>query len=197
MLPSPPRLTGEHVTLEPLDLSHVEGVRAAVADGELWKLWYAGIAHPSAMRQEVERRLALQEGGTMLPFTVVQNVGPNSGTIVGMTSLMNIALEHKRVEIGSTWLAASCQGTAVNAEAKLLLLRYCFDVLGTQRVELRTHAMNRQSRAAIEKLGATFEGVLRRHMILANGTTRDTAVYAILDMDWPTVRAGLEHRLGA
>lgn len=191
-----PRLTGVHVTLEPLSVAHVEGLKSAVSDGELWKLWYTNVVKPSEMRQEVERRLALHEAGSMMPFTVVRNDSPTSGTIVGMTTLMVIDRANRTVQIGSTWYSACAQGTHVNAESKLLLLRHSFEIMGMQRVEFHTHSMNRHSRAAIEKLGATFEGIMRRHKVLRNGTTRDTALYSILDYEWPTVRAGLEFRLG-
>lgn len=185
------------MVLEPLSLDHVEGLKAAVQDGELWKLWWANVATPAQMRQEVERRLALQEKGAMLPFTVIRRTGEDTGDIVGMTTFMDLNLANKVMQVGSTWYSRSVQGSAVNPEAKFLLLRYAFEVEGMQRVEFRTHSMNTHSRAAIEKLGATFEGVMRRHMILKNGTTRDTALYSILDYEWPTVKAGLQYRLAA
>lgn len=171
-----PRLAGTHVVLAPLQRDHLEGLKAAVADGELWKLWYANVVRPSEMRQEIERRLALYEAGSMLPYTVIRKDSAEHGTILGMTTLMALDLHHRTVQIGSTWYAASAQGSAVNPEAKYLLLRHCFETLGLQRVEFRTHTMNHHSRAAIEKLGATFEGIMRRHMVLRNGTTRDTAL---------------------
>ncbi len=192
---SPLRLAGDFVVLEPLSLDHLEGLKDAVTDGELWKLWYANVAEPARMRQEIERRLKLCDEGSMLPYTVIRKVDEDSGYIAGMTSVMNIDRANRVAEIGSTWYAKSVQGTSVNPEVKFLLLRHLFEVEKLQRVELRTHSLNRASRAAIEKLGATFEGVMRRHRILSNGTTRDTALYSILDYEWPTVRAGLEYRL--
>lgn len=195
MLSSPLRLAGDFVVLEPLSLDHLEGLKDAVTDGDLWKLWYANIPEPARMRQEIERRLTLCEEGSMLPYTVIRKVDEDSGYIAGMTTIMNIDRPHRVAEIGATWYAKSVQGTAVNPEVKFLLLRHMFEVEKLQRVELRTHSLNHASRAAIEKLGATFEGVMRRHRLLANGTTRDTALYSILDYEWPTVRAGLEHRL--
>lgn len=192
----PVRLTGEIVTLEPLTLEHLDGLRNAVRDGDLNRLWYTSVPAPALMREEIERRLGLQDTGAMLPFTIVRNTSASAGEVIGMTTYMNIDEPNRVLEIGSTWLGASHHGSGVNPEMKLLLLRHAFDVLGFRRVELRTHAMNTQSRAAIEKLGAKLDGILRRHMELPNGTVRDTCVYSILDYEWPSVRAGLEHRLG-
>ena len=192
---SPLRLAGDFVVLEPLSLEHLEGLKDAVNDGELWKLWYANIAKPAEMRQDIERRLDLCAAGSMLPYTVIRKVDEDSGYIAGMTNVINIDRANRVAEIGATWYAQSVQGTAVNPEAKFLLLRHLFEVEKFQRIELRTHTFNRHSRAAIEKLGAIFEGVMRRHRVLKNGTTRDTALYSILDHEWPTVRAHLEYRL--
>ncbi len=185
----PVTLTGRHVTLAPLDRSHLPGLQEAVRDGAVWRLWFNGhVPKPEAMAEDIETRLSIP---TMVPFTVLAE-----GTIVGMTSYMNIDAPNLVLEIGSTWLAQSVQGTKVNPEMKLLLLTHAFDVLGYRRVELRTHSMNHRSRAAIERLGATLEGILRQHRILPNGTVRDSCVYSILSYEWPTVRAGLEFRLG-
>lgn len=192
---SPLRLAGDFVVLEPLSLDHLEGLKDAVSDGELWKLWYANIAKPAEMRQDIERRLTLRDEGSMIPYTVIRKVDDDAGYIAGLTCILNIDRANRVAEIGATWYARSVQGTAVNPEAKFLLLRHLFEVEKFQRIELRTHALNRHSRAAIEKLGATFEGIMRRHRVLKNGTTRDTALYSILDYEWPTVRAHLEHRL--
>ncbi|QEU11033.1 GNAT family N-acetyltransferase [Dermabacter vaginalis] len=192
---SPLRLAGDFVVLEPLSLDHLEGLKDAVSDGELWKLWYANIAKPAEMRQDIERRLTLRDEGSMIPYTVIRKVDDDAGYIAGLTCILNIDRANRVAEIGATWYARSVQGTAVNPEAKFLLLRHLFEVEKFQRIELRTHALNRHSRSAIEKLGATFEGVMRRHRILKNGTTRDTALYSILDHEWPSVRAHLEYRL--
>lgn len=188
-------LTGRHVLLEPLHEGHNEELVSAVQDGQLWRLWWTTVPSPELMCDEIKRRLTLQNEGIMQPYAVISRDADGSRRAVGMTTLMNIDRVNRVAEIGSTWYAASCQGTAVNPEAKLLLLSEAFDNQGFQRIELRTHAMNLQSRRAIEKLGATYEGTLRRHRILLNGTVRDTAVYSILDYEWPAVRAGLEFRL--
>ena len=144
------------------------------------------------MTEEINRRLGLYQAGTMMPFATIDLT---SGKAVGMTTFMNMKLENLKVEIGSTWLAHSAQGTAINPEAKLLMLTYAFDELGCNAVELRTHEKNEQSRAAIEKLGATLDGILRNDMVMPNGTIRNTAVYSITTEEWPTVRQGLHTRL--
>jgi RimJ/RimL family protein N-acetyltransferase len=181
-------LTSQHVQLLPLSLDHLDPLIAAVRDGDLWKLWYTTAPAPEAMQQEIERRLALQNAGLMLPFTVVD---PHTGTISGMTTFMNIDAPNRRVEIGSTWYARSVQRTALNTEAKLLLLTHAFETWDCIAVEFRTHFMN-QSRRAIERLGAKFDGILRNHSIAANGTLRDTVVYSVIASEWPTVRTHLQ-----
>ena len=184
----PITLTGRGVELAPLARDHAEDLRAAVRDGELWRLWYTTIPDPDHMQVEIERRLALQEAGAMLPFTVIERP---SGRIVGMTTYLNIDAAGPRVEIGATWYARSTQRTGLNTEAKLLLLGHAFERLDCLAVEFRTHFFNHQSRRAIERLGAKLDGILRSHQIAANGTLRDTCVYSIVASEWPTVRAHL------
>ena len=186
-------LAGEHVELRPLSPDHAEGLRAAVAEGELWTLWYTAIPSPDEMDGEIARRLRLQDAGSMVPFTVVERP---SGRIVGMTTYMNIDAAGPRVEIGSTWYGQSVQRSPLNTEAKLLLLSHAFDTLGCLAVEFRTHFFNQQSRRAIERLGAKLDGILRHHMRAKNGTLRDTCVYSIVAPEWPTVRAHLNAKLG-
>lgn len=189
----PLTLTGELVVLEPLTRDSHDPLVEAAADGELWRLWYTTVPRPEGMRAEIERRLALRERGEMLPFTV-RRVG--DGRVVGMTTYLNVDPGTPRVEIGSTWTARSAQGTGVNAESKLLLLGHAFDMLGCAVVEFRTHWHNRQSREAIERLGAKLDGVLRSHRRMPDGILRDTVCYSVLDGEWPAVRAGLHLRLG-
>lgn len=188
----PVTLSGEHVELVPLQPDHCAGLQAAVADGDLWQLWYTSIPAPEAMAAEIKRRLALQEADSMLPFTVVARP---EGRIVGMTTYMNIDAAAPRVEIGSTWYARSVQRTPLNSEAKLLLLGHAFETIGCLAVEFRTHFFNHQSRQAIERLGAKLDGVLRCHQRAANGTLRDTCVYSITAAEWPTVRTHLGFKL--
>ena len=188
----PVTLRGNLVTLEPLGLEHHDELVEAVRDGEVWNLWYTVVPTPGRMREEIERRLAEQEAGTMLPFVSRRN---SDGVVLGMTTFMAIDAELPRVEIGSTWNRASASGSGTNVDAKLLLLTHAFEVLGCPAVEFRTHWMNAQSRAAIERLGAKLDGVLRSHTRMADGSLRDTCVYSIIASEWSQVRSGLEHRL--
>jgi len=181
-------LRSERVNLEPLDQRHCDDLIEAVKDGALWTLWYTSVPPPEGMQAEIERRLALQVAGSMLPFTVVDN---RAGRAVGMTTYMNVDAKNRRVEIGSTWYRKSLQRTALNTQCKLMLLTHAFETLDCIAVEFRTHAFNHQSRKAIERLGAKLDGVLRSHQIAANGTLRDTYVYSIIASEWPTVKANL------
>ncbi|GAN68361.1 GNAT family N-acetyltransferase [Acetobacter orleanensis] len=184
----PVPLTGEHVQLVPLSPTHCAALQQAVQDGEQWKVWCTSVPQPDAMAADIARRLDLQKRGTMLPYTVVSL--PDN-RVVGMTSLMNIDKAGPRVEIGSTWYAASVQRTALNTEAKQLLLSYAFETLGCLAVELRTHVLNQRSRRAIERLGAKLDGILRCHQRLPDGSLRDSCVYSITAVEWPAVRSHL------
>jgi N-acetyltransferase len=188
---SPVTLRGEHVVLEPMRGDHVDELVAAASDGRLWELWYTSVPAPDAMAAAVEALLAEQAAGSRLPF-VLRRTG---GAVVGSTTYLNIEADVPRLEIGSTWTAASAQRSAVNTEAKLLLLTHAFETLACLAVEFRTHWHNRQSRAAIERLGARLDGVLRNHRRLPDGSLRDTVVYSITDREWPAVRTGLRARL--
>lgn len=183
---------GQHVLLEPLAEEHHSDLSKAAADGALHRLWYTTVPKPEDVPAEIIRRLALREAGSMFPFTVIE---PASGRAVGMTTYMNIDAPNRRLEIGSTWYRKSVQRTPLNTECKLLLLQHAFEELGCICVEFRTHFLNTQSRRAIERLGAKLDGILRSNMIMANGTVRDTAVYSIIQCEWPTVKANLKWRL--
>jgi RimJ/RimL family protein N-acetyltransferase len=188
-------LTGQHVQLVPLRPEHHNDLVEATCDGELWKLWYTAIPTPEGMAAEIQRRLGLQKAGSMLPFAVLNA----DGQAVGMTTYMNIDAANRRVEIGSTWYRRSVQGTALNTEAKRLLLAHAFDTLNCIAVEFRTHWFNHASRRGIERLGAKLDGVLRSHQINphpdAQGALRDTCVYSIVASEWPSVRAHLDFQL--
>jgi RimJ/RimL family protein N-acetyltransferase len=188
---APVTLRGAHATLAPLSVDHAAGLTAAAEDGQLWKLWYTAIPSPQGMDAEIERRLKLQSGGAMLPFTVFDA----SGKIAGMTTYMNVDATNRRVEIGSTWYAKRVQRTALNTQCKLLLLQHAFEQLDCIAVEFRTHFFNHQSRRGIERLGAKQDGILRNHQIAPNGTLRDTVVYSILPGEWPTVKAHLTYQM--
>lgn len=181
-------LAGTHVRLEPLQLEHVEGLCAAAADGALWKLWFTSVPAPAETVAYVEKALAAQRAGSAMPF-VVRNA---RGEIVGSTRFGNIDSLNGRLEIGWTWYAARVQRSGLNTEAKYLLLSHAFEVLLASAVELRTSWMNLRSRAAIERLGAKQDGVLRNHMRLPGGGYRDTVVYSIIESEWPAVKRQLE-----
>ncbi len=188
---APVALRGRHASLVPLAPDHEAVLADAVRDGELWKLWYTSVPAPERMAAEIERRLALQRAGSMLPFAVLDA----KGSAVGMTTYMNIDAVHQRVEIGSTWYARRVQRTPLNTECKRLLLAHAFETLDCIAVEFRTHRFNTRSRRAIERLGAQLDGILRNHQRAANGTLRDTAVYSITAAEWPAVRAHLDFQL--
>ena len=143
------------------------------------------------MAAEIQRRLALQAAGSMLPFTVFDD----SDRVVGMTTYMNIDVVNKRVEIGSTWTAQSAQRSALNTQCKRLLLGHAFEALACIAVEFRTHRLNTQSRRAIERLGAQLDGILRAHARASDGSVRDTAVYSITAAEWPAVKSHLDWQL--
>ena len=189
--PDPVSLAGPHARLEPLAHAHHDGLAEAVRDGELWRLWYTAIPAPDRMTAEIDRRLGLQEAGSMLPFTVFDA----DGRIVGMTTYMNVDAGNRRVEIGSTWYAKRVQRTSLNTQCKLLLLNHAFAELGCIAVEFRTHFFNHQSRRGIERLGAKQDGILRSHQIGPDGALRDTVVFSIVAAEWPTVKAHLTFQL--
>ena len=188
----PVTLQSARVTLAPLDRGHHDDLCEAVADGELWKLWYTNVPQPDGMAAEIERRLKLQADGTMLPFAVIDN---SARKPVGMTTFMNVDAVNRRVEIGSTWYRRSVQRSDVNTQCKVLLLGHAFETLDCIAVEFRTHFFNHQSRRAIERLGAKLDGILRNHQRATNGTLRDTCVYSIVAAEWPTVKAHLTFQL--
>ena len=187
----PITLTGQITHLTPLRVEDHGDLVAAASDGRLWELSYASVSDPAGMAREIERRLKLRETGVMLPFTIRRT----DGQIVGMTTYMNIDEPNRRLEIGSTWLANSAQRSGINTEAKLLLLTHAFETLGCIAVEFRTHWLNRQSRRAIERLGAKLDGILRSHKIMPDGSIRDTAAYSIIASEWPAVRGELQRVL--
>lgn len=187
-----PVLSHREVRLEPLEHRHEAALRKAVIPGELWQTWYTHIPSPEGMRDAIAQRLAQHAAGEAVPWAIID---PGTGAAVGMTSYLHIEAANRRLEIGSTWIGQQWQGTRINPAAKLLLLTRAFEELGCIAVEFRAHWHNRQSRTAIEKLGAKQDGVLRSHTIFENGTVRDTVVFSIIESEWPTVKHGLEYRL--
>jgi RimJ/RimL family protein N-acetyltransferase len=188
----PTTLEGRVVRLEPLELRHLDALCAVGLDPALWAFTTVQIRTPEQMRGYVETALAEQRAGTALPFATVERA---SGTVVGTTRFANAVHEHARVEIGWTWIAPRWQRTGVNTEAKLLMLRHAFEVLRVRRVELKTSALNLRSRAALLRISATEEGTLRKHMINADGSARNSVYFSITDDDWVMVRPRLEAML--
>lgn len=188
----PLTLTGQHVQLEPMAHDHVQALNEAAADGELWKLWYTSVPDGGHMGTWIDKSLGQQTQGLALPF-VVRDLA--TGAIVGSTRYMNVDADNRRLEIGSTWYAARVQRSAINTECKLLLLTHAFETLGCIAVEFRTHWLNQRSRAAIARLGAKQDGVLRNHRVLADGSYRDTVVFSIIESEWPAVKNHLTFKL--
>jgi len=188
----PVTLRGRHIRLEPLTLNHHDGLCEIGLDAELWR-W---IPTPVRSREEMLDyiRLALQgqTEGNALPFA---NVEQTSGRVVGCTRYMNIDKANRHVEIGSTWIGKPWQRSAVNTEAKYLMLRHAFETLGCYRVELKTDALNQQSRNAILRIGASQEGIFRKHVLCWDGRLRDSVYFSIIDSEWPGVKARLEEKL--
>jgi N-acetyltransferase len=185
-------LTGQRwVTLEPLTTDHIPEIAEAAADGDPGRLWFTSAPSPATAGEWVRSRLAVQRPDTGLTF-VVRSL---DGRLIGSSSYLNVDGPNRRLEIGATWYVESVRRTGVNTEAKLLLLWHAFEALDCIAVEFRTHFFNSASRAAIERLGAKLDGVLRSHLLLSDGSRRDTVVYSILDIEWPAVRNNLQFRL--
>ena len=188
-----PVLSNAYVELRPLSAEHHDELVDAVSVDDLWRAWYTRIPSPLGMAGEIERRKAAMAEGSIAAWTIFDR---RAGRAVGMTTFLNLDPANRRLEIGSTWLSRPVQGGPINPAAKLLLLERAFDELECIAVEFRAHWHNHQSRAAIAKLGAKQDGVLRNHTVFDNGTVRDTVVFSIIDGEWPTVRYGLQERLG-
>lgn len=190
--PSPVTLDGPGVRLEPLDPAHADGLAAAASDGALWELWFTSVPRPEEVARYIESALAGQRDGHMLPWVVREL---QHGTIVGTTRYHDIVAAIDRVEIGYTWYAKRWQRSHINTACKLTLMRHAFETIGCAVVGLRTDLFNVRSQAAIERLGAKRDGVLRHHQARRDGSARDTVMYSILRSEWPTVEAHLRGRL--
>lgn len=191
---SPLTLEGEHVRLEPLSPDHMDSLCDVGLDEDLWTWNVGSVSSREEMAEYIRLALEGQERGEMLPFATVDRAG---NVLVGSTRFMNIDLPNRRLEIGSTWIATAWQRTAINTEAKLLMLRHAFEKVGCHRVELKTDVLNERSRTAIQRLGAVEEGVFRKHMVTASGRIRDTVYYSITDDEWPAVEARLVGKLAS
>lgn len=177
------------VRLEPLSLEHVDGLRAAAADGQLWNIRVTSVPEPHRTQAYVHAAFEMQN---RVAFAVVE---AESNRVLGSTSYHDIVPELDRVEIGYTWYAQSVQRSHVNTSCKLLLLSHAFDTLGCAVVGLRTDNFNFASQAAIERLGAKKDGVIRHHALRRDGTVRDTVMYSITRGEWPEIKAQLHYRL--
>jgi N-acetyltransferase len=189
----PVELNGAFVTLVPLRMDHVEPLKAAVLDGELWKLWFARVPSPDQMERYVINAIEDTKKGN-IAFAVRSN---NTNRVVGTTRFYNVDEPNKRPMLGYTWYAKSACKTSVNSESKLLLLQHVFEQKEAIAVEFRTHYFNFVSRTSIERLGARQDGVLRSHQSMPDGSIRDTVVYSILRHEWPSVKNNLLSRLSA
>ncbi len=191
---TPETLEGTYVRLDPLSHAHLDGIMHAGEDDAIWQ-W---LPYRPRTREEyaawLEHALAEQAAGREVPFATINRA---TGEVVGSTRLFFVSPRDRRVEIGGTWLAPSAQRTPINTESKLLLLRHCFETLGCVRVELKTDARNEKSQQAIARIGAKYEGVMRKHMLTRGGFYRDSVYFAIVDDEWPEVRAKLEVMLGS
>lgn len=185
---APVTLTGSAVSLIPLTLGHVDALAQVGLEAPLWRWQPSPIIDVDGMRAYVLAALADQERGLALPFAIVDQA---SGKIIGSTRYMDVALAHRRLEIGATWIAGAHQRTGANTDAKRLLLGHAFETLGVQKVVFKTEVQNDQSRAAIARLGAVEEGVFRKHLIAASGRSRDMVYFSILDTEWPAVKTTL------
>jgi len=190
---TPVTLIGEHVRLEPLTEHHLTDLAATCADPEVVR-WFipSVVASREGMQRAYELAMLEHARGTRLPFAQVRIA---DAVAIGSTSYLDVTPDHGRLEIGATFLARDVWRTAVNTESKLLMLTHAFDVLGCERVALKTDAMNGRSQRAIERLGATREGALRHHMRRSDGSWRDTVYYSILSSEWPGVRDRLTSRV--
>lgn len=185
-------LEGRWVRLEPLVDSHHTGLCEVGLEPDLWNLIWYRVTTPQEMYDYIRTALDAESRGAELPFATTEKA---TGRVVGSTRFLNIDKTHRRVEIGGTWIAKPWQRTAVNTEAKYLMLCHAFDTLGCIRVELKTDSLNVRSREAIRRIGAREEGTLRSHMITWSGRLRDTVYYSILEQEWPGVKADLEAKL--
>ncbi len=190
----PVTLTGSKVVLAPLSIEHKDGMIAAVKDGELWNLWYTTVPSPEKVEDYINKALGMREAAGAMPFIVLEK---EANKVIGCTRYFNVDEDNHRLEIGYTWYSESYQRTGVNTECKYLLLSHAFEKLDAIAVELRTHWHNHKSRAAIARLGAKQDGVLRNHTRSADGVYRDTVVFSIINSEWPAVKQSLKYKMNA
>ena len=189
-----PVLEGALVRLEPMTLKHLSGLEAVAFDDRIWRYMSTWVKTPDDLRAWVESALRLEAAGTVMPWVTILKA---ENRIIGSTRFMDFDKTHKTTELGSTWLAPQFHGTGLNAEAKLLQLRFGFEELGLRRIALKTHHENLQSQAAMRKIGATEEGTFRNHYIMPDGSQRHSVWFSIIREDWPRVKSLLEARVAA
>ncbi|MGC3965715.1 MAG: GNAT family protein [Rhodocyclaceae bacterium] len=187
-----PTLIGRRVELLPLRHDHAPALLAAAADGELWNLSVTVVPGPQTLEAYIDKARAGQAAGNVMPFVVVDRA---SQRIVGSTRFWKIDRDNRKLEIGHTWLSASAQRTAINTEAKFLLLTHAFEAMDCVRVQFTTDELNERSRAAILRLGATQEGIVRHERIMPDGRKRNSVRFSIIDTEWHAVKAGLQEKL--
>jgi len=185
----PVELEGRLVRLEPLSLEHVPGLAEVGLDPAIWRWTIARPTTEADLRGWAETALRARETGTELPFVTLE---ASTGRPIGSSRYMNIVLEHRRLEIGWTWVAPPWQRSGANREAKLLMLGHAFDVVGCRRVEFKTDSLNEPSRTALLGIGAQFEGIFRNHMVMPDGRMRHSAYYSVIDDEWLRVKSRLE-----
>lgn len=189
-----PVLTGQRVELHPLEQKHAAGLVDAAADGELWNLTVTVVPGPDTIDAYIATALEGQRAGTVMPFAIVDR---DSGRIVGSTRFWKIDRKNRKLEIGHTWLSASVQRSSVNTECKYLLLSYAFETMQCVRVQFTTDELNEKSRAAILRIGAKQEGIVRHERIMPDGRKRNSVRFSIIDSEWADVKASLSARLAA
>jgi RimJ/RimL family protein N-acetyltransferase len=191
---TPVTLEGRHVRLEPLRLAHIPALNEAAKDPRIWEFTSAVARNPLEMQQYVDTALDWQQAGTAMPFVTMTK---DKREVIGSTRFANIDATNRRAEIGWTWINPTWWRTAVNTEAKYLMLQHAFEHWNCVRVELKTGTRNERSRDAIRRLGAKEEGILRRHILQPDGSWRDTVYFSILEDEWPSVKRELERRLSS
>ncbi len=190
----PVTLEGQYVRLEPITLAHIPALWRIGAHAELWRYIPYSIGSEAAMHAYVESELAKQAAGQVVRFVTVARA---TNELVGATSFMAIDRQHRRLEIGGTWITPAWQRSPINTEAKYLQLRHAFETVGCIRVEFKTDVLNSKSRQALERIGAVQEGIFRKHMVMPGGRLRDSVYFSITCDDWPTVKAQLAARMAS
>jgi RimJ/RimL family protein N-acetyltransferase len=187
-----PILDGVRIRLEPLTLGHLAGLEAVAFDDRIWRYMPTRVKTPDDLRAWVEAALLAEAAGTVMPWVTILKTGNRA---IGSTRFMDLDMNHRTTELGSTWLAPEFHGSGLNAEAKLLQLRYGFEELRLNRIALKTHHENLQSQAAMRKIGAVEEGTFRNHYVMPDGSARHSVWFSIIREDWPRVRSLLEERV--